>query len=169
MRPRSIDQQIAALRPAVRSGLAGRFHVWLLACAAGCSLIAVVMWHPVPLMVAAFLAIVGLSERRAGPNIVAALSAYETQTHSSGEVTISTTTGSDEVHYHARVEEPGQSAWSYEFIPQGWTPEPGRYPARIWRDSVSSSIVLATIDGGLLIPRYAPQPAEPSDRHSQPG
>ena len=152
----SIEQQFAALRPTM--GFAAHMHKWLLFGAASGFIVAIVWWHPVPLMVSAFLAIVGFSEQRAGPNIVAAISAYDSGTPTLGEVAISVTCWDTDNHYHAVVCEPDHPDWEYEFVPQGWQPTTRSYPARIWRTGSRRQPVLAVVEDGIMIPRYEPRP-----------
>ncbi|NND45987.1 MAG: hypothetical protein HKN58_11755 [Xanthomonadales bacterium] len=160
MKPRSVEQQISALRRT--RGIAARFHLWLLGAAALGIVIAIIIWHPVPLMISLFLGIVGFAERRAGPNIVAALSAHDSKPSAPGEVAIHTTCWDTDTHFHATVREHGHPAWEYEFIPQGWQPEEGTYPARVWRCREGKP-VLASVEAGIMIPRYAPTPVQ--ERH----
>jgi hypothetical protein len=154
----SIEQQIAALRPTL--GFAAHMHKWFLLGAALGVIAAIVFWHPVPLMLSAFLAIIGFAEQKAGPNIVAAISAYDSGRPTPGEVTISITCWDTNNHYHARVRERGHPDWEYEFVPQGWRPVSQTYPAKIWRGASESKPVLAAVEGGVMIPRYEPKPVE---------
>lgn len=156
MKTLSVDEQVAVLRPSI--GFAAHLHHWFLGGAAAGAIVAVVLWHPVPLMIAAFLALVGLGERRAGPNIVAAILAYDTGTPSEGEATITITKGDMDDHYHALVRRQGQAGWTYQFMPQGWRPVAGTYPARVWCEGTSNRPVLAAVDEGLLLPRGEPKP-----------
>ena len=158
MTPVSVEQQIAALRTTV--GFAAKMHRWFLLGAAVGLVVAIVFWHPIPLMISFFLAIVGFSEQRAGPNIVAAIFAYDCDTPTLGEVSVSITSWSDNNHYHATVHEQGYPNWEYEFIPQRWLPVARRYPAKIWRSEGRKQPVLAVVEDGILIPRYDPKPAE---------
>lgn len=151
----SVEQQAAMLRPA--AGSAANLHKWLLASAAMGVIAAVVLWHPIPLMVAAFLGIVGSSEQRAGPNILAAIAAYDSGTASVGETSIAVTSWSDTYTYRAAVRERGYPDWEYECIPQGWQPEGGTCPARIWRTGSQDKPVLVVVEAGILIPRYDPK------------
>ena len=153
----SVEQQIAMLRRSVTSGLAAHIHHWLMAGAAVGVIAAIALWHPVPLMIAIFLGIVGFAEQRAGPNIVRAISAYDRETPTRGEVSVAVTSGDSDDHYHATVREHGRSDWRYEFIPQGWRPSARTYPARIWRASADGRPVLAVVDDGVVIPRGDPQ------------
>jgi hypothetical protein len=116
----------------------------------------VVFWHPVPLMIAVFLGIVGLSEQRAGPNIVSAIDAYDSGNPTDGEVSVAITSWDTDNTYLAIVCEFGQPDWEYEFIPQRWQPVRGRFPARIWRTPSNGRPVLAVVEEGVLIPRYSP-------------
>ena len=159
MRTRTVEEQLAALTASI--GFAAHIHRWLLTGAAIGVIAAVVFWHPVPLMIAAFLGIVGFSEQQAGPNIVAAMAAYDSGTPSCGEVSIAITCWDTDNHYHATVREQGHSDWEYEFIPQGWQPASCSYPARIWRTGTEGKPILAVVEEGILIPRYAPK--KPSD------
>jgi hypothetical protein len=151
----SIEQQIAVLRPTM--GFAAHMHKWLLFGAALGVIAAIVFWHPVPLMLSAFLAIVGFSEQRAGPNIVAAISAYDSGTPTLGEATVSITRWDTDNHYHAIVRERDHPDWEYEFVPQGWQPTTRTYPAKIWRAGSTRRPVLAVVEEGIMIPRYDPK------------
>lgn len=59
----SVDRQLDLYRST--TGFAGAVHKWLLAAAVLGIVLAVVLWHPVPLMIAAFVGIVGFAEQRA--------------------------------------------------------------------------------------------------------
>lgn len=154
----SIEQQIAALRPTV--GFAAQMHKWFLLGATVGVVAAIIFWHPVPLMISFFLAAIGFSEQRAGPNIVAAIHAYDSDTPTLGEVSVSITCWSDDNHYHATVHEQGHPDWKYEFVPQCWQPVSRTYPAKIWRSEDRKQPVLAVVEDGVLIPRYDPKPVE---------
>ena len=160
----SVEQQIAMLRPDV--GFAAHMHKWLLAGAAVGVIAAVLFWHPVPLMIAAFLGVVGFSEQRAGPNIVLAIAAYDSGTPTNGEISIAITCWDTDSHYHATVREQGHPDWKYEFIPQGWQPARRRYPAQIWRADSEKQPILAVVEEGILIPRYDPKQVGKEDRSS---
>jgi len=146
-------------------GFAAHMHKWFLFGAALGVIAAVVFWHPVPLMLSALLAIVGVSEQRAGPNIVAAIFAYDSGTPTLGEATISITCWDTDNHYHAIVHEPDHSDWEYEFVPQGWQPATRTYPARIWRTGSGKRPVLVVVEEGIMIPRYDPKPVEVQGEH----
>ncbi|NVN91622.1 MAG: hypothetical protein HXX11_13605 [Desulfuromonadales bacterium] len=157
MRTLSVEQQINNLRPSVTSGLALYFHNWLLASAIVLVIVSIYFRHPVPLMIAAFLGIVGLCERRAGPNIVVAIKAYDMNASSFGEVSITISCWDMNNDYHALIREQNEPDWEYEFIPQGWQPTTGTYAARIWRVDSGGPPVLTAVEAGILIPRYAPK------------
>ena len=152
----SVERQIAALRPT--TGFAAAFHRWLLVGAAGGVIAAVVVWHPILLMLAIFLAIVGVSDRRAGPNVVAAIRAFDSGTPTLGEASIAITSGDTGARYRAIVREPGHPDWAYEFVPQGWQPTARTSPATIWRTGSRGQPVLAAVEEGVMIPRYDPKP-----------
>lgn len=109
-------------------------------------------------MIAVFLGVVGFSERRAGPNIVSAIAAYDSGTPTNGEVSIAITSWDSDNHYHATVREQGHPDWEYEFIPQGWQPAIRGYPAQIWRAGSEQRPNLTVVEEGILIPRYDPKP-----------
>jgi hypothetical protein len=155
MRALSVEEQISNFRSTMM--FARHMHMWLLAGAATGVIAALVFWHPVPLMLAAFLGIVGLSEQRAGPNIVSAVVAYDSDTATDGEVCVAITCWDTTNKYHATVREAGHSDWKYEFIPQGWQPASRSYSARIWRNDSEGRPVLAVVEEGILIPRYDPK------------
>jgi hypothetical protein len=147
----SVEQQIAALRPTI--GYAAHFHLGLLWIAALGIVAAVVFWHPVPLMFALFFGLIGLAERQAGPNIVAAISAYDAEKPTVGSVVVSMQCWDMDWHYHAVVKEPNQPDWTYTFVPQGWQPAAQTYSAKIWRFASAGPPVLAVVEHGILIPR----------------
>lgn len=157
----SLQHQIDVHRFAVTFGLARNFHHWLVGIAAGLVLLAMILWNPVPLMIALFLGVVGLSERQAGPNIEAAIKAYDTSDPSVGEVFITKECWDTDDHYYALVSEPGQPDWEYEFVPQGWQPAVGFHSARIWRIGAKGPPVLTATEHGILIPRYIPSRPKP--------
>jgi len=156
MKTLSVEEQIARFRPGM--GFAAHMHRWFLGGAALCVIAAAVIRNPVPLMIAAFLGIVGFAEKRAGPNLVAAITAYDLDTPACGEVFIAITCWDSDNHYHATVREQGRPDWEYEFMPQGWQPTDGSYPAKIWRTDAEGRPVLAVVEEGVLIPRYDPKP-----------
>ncbi|WP_372680015.1 hypothetical protein [Desulfosarcina sp.] len=166
MKISTVQQQIDNLRPLVKTGLALNFHNWLVACAVLLVILSVFLWNPIPLMMAIFLGVVGMAERSAGPNMAAAIKAYDTIKATSGKVTIGISCWDTDNHYHARVQENGQPDWEYEFIPQGWEPAAGCFAARIWRSDDSGPPVLTIVEGGILIPRYNPSSPQTVPRSS---
>lgn len=132
-------------------------HRLLLCGAALAAVAAVIFWNPVPLFVTFFLGIVGISETRAGPNLVAAVAAYDSGEPSLGEAAIAVTCWDTDNHYHASLREHGHATWEYEFIPRGWQPTVGIFPARIWRASDTGKPVLGAVESGIMIPRYDPK------------
>lgn len=153
MKRLTIEQQIDLFRPAVRTGLARRFHWWLLSVAVALLIVAAVTWHPVPLMIALFLGVVGVAERQAGPNLDRAVRAFDEGDPSSGFASITIVGGDTTDHYHALLREEGRPDSGFEFMPQGWQPVGGSFPAQIWWSEDGTTPVLATIEGGVLIPR----------------
>ena len=160
----SVEQQIAVLRPGV--GFAVHMHKWLLASAALGIIAAVIFWHPVPLMIAAFLGVVGFAEQRAGPNIASAIAAYDSGTPTNGEISIAISSWDTDNHYHATVRDQGHPDWKFEFIPQGWQPASRAYPAQIWRVGSEGKPILAVVEKGILIPRYDPKQVGKEDQSS---
>lgn len=149
----TVEQQIDLLRPGVRIGLARRLHVWMMALAAVLGLVGLVVWNPIPIMIGAFLGIVGFAERRAGPNLDAAVRAFDEDAPTRGHASITIVSGDLDDHYHVLLREESRPDSEYEFIPQGWRPVAGSYGAQIWRDRVTGVPVLATVEHGVLIPR----------------
>ena len=136
---------------------APHMHKWFLAGAAIGLLAAVALWHPWPLMIAFFLGSLGLSEQRAGPNILSAILAYDCGNPTEGTISVDITSWSDSDTYQATVSEIGHSDWKYQFIPQGWQPASRSYSARIWRSDTEDRPLLAVVEEGILIPRYDPE------------
>jgi hypothetical protein len=151
------EAQLAILRTAARSGMGRHLHHWMVGMAGLLALLSLMLWHPVPLMIAAFLGIIGLAERRAVPNILNALRAYDSTLPATGSVRITITRWDMDDHYHAILRQAGQPDWAYDFIPQGWQPEAGSHPAQVWRLDSDGPPALSAVSDGMLIPRHAPQ------------
>jgi hypothetical protein len=159
MKKRSVEAQISILRAAMKWRVGRNLHNWLLGVGVMLAMLGVALWSPIPLVCAAFFAIVGVSERRAAPNLLNALAAYDTRAPSMAEISITITSWDSDDHYHVLVPGQGQPDWEYEFIPQGWSPVAGRFLARIWRLEDNGPPALAIVDEGILIPRYDPKHA----------
>lgn len=156
LRSLSVEEQISRFRPGLAIGIIARFHYWLLAIAVLCAITALLLWHPLPLLFAAFFCVVALSDRGAGRNIAAAVAAYDMGTPTPCEVVIELREWSDVVTCHAKIVQGEAVTWTFAFVPQGWHPLAGRYAGRVWRKGSSGAPLLATIDGGVLIPRRDP-------------
>lgn len=167
MNNRTVDEQLAILRNAVASPVLRQLHYWMVGTAVVLVIASAVLWNPVPLMIGAFIGLVGIGGRQTIPNILNALHAYESVPPATGTAAISITCWSDDNNYQVVLREAGQPDWGYEFIPQGWTPVEGTHAARIWRLSGHPAPALAAVDDGVLIPRYDPKrvQAEESNRH----
>lgn len=152
-----VEQQIAKLKPCVKSGVARLLHVYLVVGAVLLVVLSIVLWHPIPLMLAVFMGIVGLCSRESGALLVNAIQAYETANHDSCEVSISIDNNSDSDRYYAIVSRNEGSVWRYEFIPQGWKPLAGTYAGVVWGLPSDLSPKLTSINEGILIPRYKPK------------
>ena len=107
-------------------------------------------------MAAAFFALVGFAETQAGPNIEEAIRAYDSSQPTLGDVEIFVDSSGDGLRYVVNVCADELNFWQYEFIPQGWSPKPGAFSARIWKHEPSRRPVLCIAQGGLLIPRNKP-------------
>jgi len=154
------EAQMTLLRTTARAGIGRHLHHWLVGMAVMLALLSLWLWHPVPLMIAVFLGIIGLVERRAVPNILNAVRAYDSTKPGTGTVRITITRWDSDDHYHAIVREAGQSDWAYDFVPQGWQPDEGTHSAQIWRLDSGGSPALSAVSAGMLIPRNAPQQLE---------
>lgn len=155
MKKRSVEEQFAQLRPT--TGFAAQLHVWFLGIAFLGLMASWLFSNPIPLMFSVFFGVVGVAERQTGSFIVAAISAYDSEPPVEGQAIITLTGGDMSDHYHVKLRIEGSPDWTYEFIPQGWQPKEGSYSAHIWQDKKSNVPVLAVIDEGMMIPRYAPQ------------
>lgn len=153
----TVDEQLANLETAASWPIARSLNHLVVGTGVVLIIASAVIWNPIPLMIGAFLGIVGMAERRAIPNIMNALRAYESVRPSSGTASIAISCWSDSNHYEVTLREDGQPAWEYEFIPQGWTPTEGTHSARIWRLSGCQAPALAVVEHGVLIPRYDPK------------
>ena len=152
-----IEKQIELLRPAVKSGMASSMSYWMIGVAVALIILAAILWHPVPLMIAFFFGIVGFAERQSGPNIIAAIKAYDPAEPADGTARVWITCWDTDDNYHALLHENGQPDWEFEFIPQGWKPVEKLYEVRIWREcGTKCPPVLAVTDEGIMIPRRKP-------------
>jgi len=152
-----VEQQIANLKPSVKSGVARQLHVYLVAGAILLVILSIALWHPIPLMLAAFIGLVALGSRESGPLLEAAIQAYETASPVSCEVSISIESNTDSDSYYAIVSRNEGSVWRYEFIPQGWKPVAGTYAAVVWSLPSDPSPNLSAVNEGIMIPRYKPK------------
>lgn len=157
MKKFTVDEQLANLKTAARWPIAQKLNHWMIGTGVVLIIVSALIWNPIPLMIGAFLCIVGTAERRAIPNILNALHACESVQPSSGTAAISISCWSDSNHYEVILREVGQRAWQYEFIPQGWTPTEGTHSARIWRLGRCQAPALAAVEQGILVPRYDPK------------
>ncbi len=156
MRDLSVEEQIARFRRGLANGIIARFHYWLLAIAVLCAIAALLLWHPLPLLFTVFFCVVALSDRGAGRNIAAAVTAYDMGTPTPCEVVIELREWSDVVTCHARIVQGEAGAWTFVFVPQGWRPLAGRYAGKVWSKAKGGAPLIATVDGGVLIPRCDP-------------
>ena len=156
LRDLSVEEQIARFRRGLANGIIARFHYWLLAIAVLCAIAALLIRHPLPLLFTVFFCVVALSDRGAGRNIAAAVTAYDMGTPTPCEVVIELREWSDVVTCHAKIMQGEAVAWIFKFVPQGWRPLAGRYAGRVWSQDSRGAPLLATIDGGVLIPRRDP-------------
>lgn len=155
MKTLSVEQQIDCLRPTI--GFAGQMQKWFLLGAALGVIASLLFWNPIPLMFSVFLVVVGVSEKRAGPNIVAAISAYDSESPSLGNASITITCWDMDSHYHVKLHQEGHPDWTYEFIPQGWQPAAGIYAAKVWRTDLENKPVLSVVEEGIMVPRHDPK------------
>ncbi|UAJ72281.1 hypothetical protein IQE94_14540 [Synechocystis sp. PCC 7339] len=150
MKTLSVAQQITNLRPAL--GIAAQINRWFLGAAVLGAITSLLFWNLLPLTFSLFFVIVGFSRRKLGSNLIAAISAFDEEVPSLGEVCITITRWNADNHYHGIVRETGYPNWKYEFIPQGWRPVPGTYPAKIWRTDIDGRPILTVVQEGIMIP-----------------
>lgn len=152
----SVEEQIARFRPGLANAIVARFHYWLLALAVLCAIAALLIRHPLPLLFTVFFCVAALSDRCAGRNIAAAVTAYDVGRPTPCEVVIELREWSDVVTCHAKIVQGEAVVWTFAFVPQGWHPHAGRYAGSVWSKGSNGAPVLATIDDGALIPRRDP-------------
>jgi hypothetical protein len=152
-----VEQQIANLKPSVKSGVARHFHAYLFAGAILLVILSAVLWHPMPLMLAVFLGLVALGSRESGSLLQTAIQAYETAKPVASEVTVSIESDGDSDRYYATVVTAEESSWKFEFIPQGWNPAAGTHAALIWCLPSSTIPSLISVPEGIMIPRNKPK------------
>ncbi|GEM_PF-1948046 len=172
MKTQSIEQQIAMFRR--MKGFAAHAQKWFLGGAAlGITLAVILFWFEpkafffvsgILIMLSLFFASVGFAEQRTGPNIVAAISAYDSDTPTRGKVTVLVEPWEDDdnsgITYYAIVHERNHPDWKYDFRPQNWQPIAQTYPAKIWRSGSKRQPVLVIVEEGVMIPASDPKPVE---------
>ena len=164
MKSPSVAQQIDNLRPTL--GFAARMQGWFWLGAAVGVVVSMLLWNPVPLMFSIFLAVVGFAERRAGPQVVAAIAAYDSAAPARARASIAITCWDMDNHYHVNLQQDGQPDWTYEFVPQGWQPAAGDSVAWVWRLGSDNKPALAAVEEGIMIPRDVPTAVAPSTENA---
>jgi hypothetical protein len=168
MRKMSVEQQIAMLRRSMQSPLGRHLNTWLGVLALILMAVGYATGNPILWMFAAFFGLVAVFEREAVPNIVAAMRAWDEGPPKAGWVSITVVRGDGGENYRAVVDEPGRVRWQYQFMPQGWTPVAGHFPARIWRPVAQEAPVMAAVEAGVMIPRNRPEALPSQDGFAHP-
>lgn len=151
------EQQIEALRRMGRSGVARRLKQGSLVLAVGLAIAGVLTGHPVFFMAGAFAGLVAFSARQTTPHILRATQALDGGRRSEGTVQIEVTHWSDSDTYHAVVWADASRAWRFEFIPLGWQPRAGAFPAVLFALPSAEWPALVRVDEGIFHPRSDPE------------
>lgn len=151
------EEQIEALRRMSRGGAARRLKQGSLLLAMGLALAGVLTGHPVYFMVGAFAGVVAYSAWQTNPHILRAVQALDGGRRSEGTVQIEVTRWSDTDTYHAVVPSDRSRAWRFEFIPLGWLPRAGAFPAVFFAQPSAEWPALVRIEQGIFHPRRDPE------------
>jgi hypothetical protein len=103
------------------------------------------------------MAIIAYSAHHSAPHIDAAAQALDTGDRIAGTVTIEISRWSDADTYHASVAMAEADVWRFEFIPIGWHPVAGQYPATFFRSQGLAWPALIQIEAGIMYPRNTPK------------
>lgn len=109
-----------------------------------------------------FFGVVGLSVWEQGRYFETAIQAAGSSRKVDGIVTITTSSWSDAIHYHARVTPTQGQPWQFEFVPLKWEPAEGTFRAVIFYAKNAPWPALIETEMGLVFPKYKP---EMSNRH----
>jgi hypothetical protein len=132
----SLEQQVERLRPAVFSGLARHLHHGLLVLSAILAFLSIILWSPIPLMAAAFFALIGFAETQAGPNIEEAIRAYDSSQPTLVDVEIFVDSSGDGLRYVVKVCA-GVCLWGHG-QQQCWWCEPCHDDDEVWHNHQSA-------------------------------
>ncbi len=153
------SQQIEAIRVMARRRTA-QWLKWVLVLASLLFAITGLYTRQTPYFIGSGLAaIIACAAHQAAPHIQAAARALDTGERSPGTVTIEVAGWSDSDKFHARIVMADSGVWRFEFIPLGWKPVAGQYPATIFRLPGLAWPALVQIEAGVMYPRYTPKPA----------
>lgn len=117
--------------------------------------------NPVPWMVALFAALVTGSAFQSSPHIAAAHRSLDEGHVQDGHIRIHITRWSDSDTFYATTLGLQPHDWRMTFIPQGWTPREGRFPARLHHLPGIRWPTLIVTEVGLLFPRQTPEAVGP--------
>jgi hypothetical protein len=105
-------------------------------------------------------AVIAYSAHQTGPHIRAASEAIKSGSRSEGTIAIESDRPLDNDRFYATVAtEPG-CAWRFEFIPVGWRPIAGRFPATVYTVPNLAWPALIEVQGEFIHPRYTPTQVE---------
>ena len=117
--------------------------------------------NPAPWMIALFFAVVTGSAFQSSPHIAAAHRSLDEGYVQDGHIRIDVTGWSDSDAFCATTLGLKPHDWRMTFIPQGWTPRVGTFPARLHHLPGIRWPTLIVTEVGLLFPRQTPEAVRP--------
>jgi hypothetical protein len=103
-----------------------------------------------------FSSIAAYSSRQNAPHTYLAARALEEGTAVERVVTIKVETWSDSESYSVKLVQANLTAWTFDFVPLGWTPKPGSWKATVFQLPDVAWPVLVRFDDGIAYPRAQP-------------
>jgi hypothetical protein len=149
--------QIEMLRKTARLHTSGWLTRVLFGLALALAIAGILSWHPMPFMIAFFVALLALASRETTPHIANAAKALESGSKRAASVEVSIPETSDTTRYYAVVRVSDALHWRMEFTVWGWKPREGTFQAEVFHIRGVEWPVLLQMEQGILFPRYTPQ------------
>ncbi len=105
-------------------------------------------------MVAAFLGVIIFAVRRSTPHLKNAAKAITEGQKKAGSVKVEKIYDSSACN--VMVEDPILGIWHFSFVPTGWEPTEGKFPATIYHLLNVAWPVLVEVEEGIMVPREQP-------------
>ena len=119
--------------------------------------LAVLNWELVYLLGALLSGIAAYASHQNAPHIYAAVQALDHGVSAERDVTIRAECWSDSESYSVTVVMANLSSWTFDFVPIGWKPKEGTWPATVYTVTEAPWPVLIRFEDGIAYPRAQPK------------